>query len=71
MAEARSRPATQGKWVLNEKGILARAGLEQVDAVLAGIVDPSHLAFAVKSTRQLLNLFAPPPGLPPDAIVRR
>lgn len=70
VAEAHSRLAADGSWVLNEKGILARAGLQEVDDVLIGIDDLGQLSEAVKSARRSLNLLAPPPGYPPDAIVR-
>jgi hypothetical protein len=71
VAEANGRLAGRGEWVLNEKGILGRVGLQQVDAVLSESPSPGDLSLAVKSTRQMLNLLRPPPGFPPDAIVRR
>jgi hypothetical protein len=70
VAEAQSRLAANGKWVLNEKGILALAGLQEIDDLLLGIADPGQLSSAVKSARRSLNLLSPPPGLPPDAVVR-
>lgn len=71
VAEANGRLAGRGEWVLNEKGILGRVGLQQVDAVLSESPSPSDLSLAVESTRQILNLLRPPPGFLPDAIVRR
>ncbi|MFF7895741.1 nucleotidyltransferase domain-containing protein [Streptomyces sp. NPDC007907] len=47
--------AARGEWVTNEKGLLARAGLGEVDAVLRGLTDgPDALARAVAHTESLL-----------------
>ncbi len=37
---AHGRLAARGEWVLNEKGLLRRAGLQEVDAIVAGAGDP-------------------------------
>ncbi|MER7476581.1 nucleotidyltransferase domain-containing protein [Streptomyces sp. NPDC126510] len=47
--------AARGEWVTNEKGLVARAGLRQVDAVLGELTDdPAALARAVTDTETLL-----------------
>ncbi|MEU6684946.1 nucleotidyltransferase domain-containing protein [Streptomyces sp. NPDC046832] len=47
--------AARGEWVTNEKGLVARAGLGEVDAVLRGLTDgPDALARAVAHTESLL-----------------
>ncbi|MEW2609566.1 nucleotidyltransferase domain-containing protein [Streptomyces sp. NPDC047880] len=47
--------AARGEWVTNEKGLVARAGLGEVDAVLRGLTDgPDALARAVAGTKTLL-----------------
>ncbi|GAA2282578.1 nucleotidyltransferase domain-containing protein [Streptomyces hawaiiensis] len=47
--------AARGEWVTNEKGLVARAGLRQVDAVLVDLTDdPAALTRAVTDTETLL-----------------
>ncbi|MFJ4540667.1 nucleotidyltransferase domain-containing protein [Streptomyces tibetensis] len=47
--------AARGEWVTNEKGLVARAGLHQVDAVLGDLTDdPAALTRAVTGTETLL-----------------
>ncbi|MER5829590.1 nucleotidyltransferase domain-containing protein [Streptomyces sp. NPDC002130] len=47
--------AARGEWVTNEKGLVARAGLRQVDAVLGDLPDdPAALTGAVADTETLL-----------------
>ncbi|MEU0998957.1 nucleotidyltransferase domain-containing protein [Streptomyces tibetensis] len=47
--------AARGEWVTNEKGLLARAGLRQVDAVIGDLTDdPAALTRAVTDTETLL-----------------
>ena len=57
IAVAQARLAARGEWVLNEKGIVARAGLHGVHAVLAAPGRTSHeLATAVGRMRAELGL---------------
>ncbi|MEU1315574.1 nucleotidyltransferase domain-containing protein [Streptomyces tibetensis] len=47
--------AARGEWVTNEKGLLARAGLRQVDVVIGDLTDdPAALTRAVTDTETLL-----------------
>jgi hypothetical protein len=47
--------AARGEWVTNEKGLVARAGLRQVDALLGDLTDdPAALTRAVTDTETLL-----------------
>ena len=47
--------AARGEWVTNEKGLLAQAGVDGVDAlVLAMSADPGSLVNTVHATRELL-----------------
>ncbi|MFF5956644.1 nucleotidyltransferase domain-containing protein [Streptomyces luteogriseus] len=47
--------AGRGEWVTNEKGLVARAGLAEVDAVVRGLTDgPAALARAVTDAETLL-----------------
>ncbi|MEU1102285.1 nucleotidyltransferase domain-containing protein [Streptomyces tibetensis] len=47
--------AARGEWVTNEKGLLARAGLRQVDAVIGDLTDdPAALTRAVTDAETLL-----------------
>jgi hypothetical protein len=55
LAEAQARLAARREWALNEKGLLAHAGLEQLGAVLTG-TQPTHLAATVKAVRDGLTL---------------
>ncbi len=71
IAEANGRLTRHGEWVLNEKGILGRAGLQHVDAVLSSSTAAGELSQVVQSTRQTLNLLSPLLGFPPDAVIRR
>ena len=47
--------AGRGEWVTNEKGLVARAGLAEVDAVVRDLTDgPAALARAVTDAETLL-----------------
>ncbi|MFB6845706.1 nucleotidyltransferase family protein [Streptomyces sp. NPDC056373] len=47
--------AARGEWVTNDKGLLTRAGLRQVDAVIGDLTDdPAALTRAVTDTETLL-----------------
>ena len=54
---AHGRLAAGGEWVLNEKGLLRRADLHEVDAIVAGVADPRD---AVAEAWRLLALPVPP-----------
>ena len=63
LEEAHARAAEQGRWVLNEKGLLVRNGLSSMDRLLANVsADPSGLAVAVAEARSLLNPDGHEPG---------
>lgn len=48
--------ASRGEWVTNEKRLLTMAGVDGVDALVAGLdSDPDGLVRAVQSTRELLT----------------
>ncbi len=51
---AHSRLAGRREWVLNEKGIVARAGLAKQAELLLAAADPPALAAAVETIRDLL-----------------
>ncbi|MCK8432448.1 nucleotidyltransferase domain-containing protein [Streptomyces sp. D2-8] len=52
---AHAVPAARGDWVTNEKGLVARAGLQEVDAVVRNLTDdPAALARAVTDAETLL-----------------
>lgn len=57
IAEAQARQAGRRQWELNEKGLVARAGLEATDDVLAMVgSSPDQLAAAVDAVVALLQL---------------
>ncbi len=57
LAEAQARLAARGEWALNEKGLLARAELGHMGAVLAGSgTMPAELAATVDTVRDDLAL---------------
>jgi hypothetical protein len=48
--------AARGEWVLNEKTLLRRAGLDGIDAIVAGLTaDPGRLTEAVDAASALLQ----------------
>ncbi|MFD5740226.1 nucleotidyltransferase domain-containing protein [Streptomyces massasporeus] len=52
---AHAVPAARGEWVTNDKGLVARAGLADVDAVVRDLTDgPAALARAVTDVETLL-----------------
>lgn len=52
---AHAVPAARGEWVTNEKGLVARAGLQEVDAVVRNLTDdPAALARTVTDAETLL-----------------
>ncbi len=57
IAAAQARLAERGEWALNEKGIVRRAGIGHVDAVLAAIgSSPHELGRSVFAVRVALGL---------------
>jgi predicted nucleotidyltransferase len=66
LEEAHARCAERREWVLNEKGLAARAGLDGAAFVLSNLsMDRSGLAVATAELRALLNPSGEqPPGLP-------
>ncbi len=53
---AHAVPAARGEWVTNEKGLLARAGLDAMDALLARLTpEPRSLADAVARAGTLVR----------------
>jgi carboxylesterase type B len=54
IASAQALLAERSEWALNEKGIVARAGLSQAAAVLEGL-DPAQLPSAVARLRSALQ----------------
>jgi len=57
IAEAQARLAERGLWALNEKGLVARAGLHAVDGVLAHVgSSPDRLAATVSAVAELLRI---------------
>lgn len=68
MAAAHARLASHGSWVLNEKGLVARAGLDETGEILAAVGwSPRRLAASVTEIRRILRL-EPPTGLHLDAV---
>jgi predicted nucleotidyltransferase len=60
MAAAHARLAGHGTWVLNEKGLISRTGLDEAAGVLAaGGSSPQRLQDSVLSMRRLLRLERP------------
>jgi predicted nucleotidyltransferase len=65
---AHGRLAKRGDWALNEKGIVARAGLGEMDGLLAAMGgEPEALRDCVAETRRILGL-ARSEGLKFDAV---
>lgn len=57
MAAAHARLASHGVWALNEKGLIARAGLDEAGEVLTAVGwTPRRLADSIARMRQLLRL---------------
>jgi hypothetical protein len=70
LAASQSRLAAQGKWALNEKGLVRRAGLDEADMLLAeGVPDAAALMSRVAGVRALLGLY-PPRDRKMDAVVQ-
>jgi predicted nucleotidyltransferase len=68
MAAAHSRLASHGTWVLNEKDLIARAGLDEAGEILAAVGwTPRRLAASVAEIRRILRL-EPPTSLHFDAV---
>ena len=60
IAFAQARLAARGAWVLNEKGIVERAGLEEAADVLTAVGWTKHrLEASVARMRELLRLERP------------
>jgi predicted nucleotidyltransferase len=56
VAEAHARLAGRGEWVLNEKEIVRRAGLESAEAVLARHATPENMAHVVAQASHAAGL---------------
>jgi hypothetical protein len=56
LAAAHGRLASAGRWVLNEKRLVARTGLEDAATILAGAASPGDLAGAPEALAGLLDL---------------
>lgn len=70
IAGAQARLAADAIWVLNEKGIIPRAGLEEADDILAAVGrTPERLVVSVGRMRDLLRLERPE-DMQFDAVVR-
>jgi hypothetical protein len=70
IAGAQARLAADAAWVLNEKGIIPRAGLGEADDILAAVGrTPEQLASSVERMRELLHLERPR-DMQFDAVVR-
>ena len=70
LASAHARLASRGAWALNEKGIIARAGLEEAGEILAAVGwTPKRLEASIARMRDALRL-RKPEGLALDAVVR-
>jgi hypothetical protein len=70
LATAHARLAERGEWVLNEKGLIARAGLSDVGAIMACVgPTPESMAASVARMRSVLGL-ARPDGLHFDVVLR-
>jgi hypothetical protein len=70
MAAAHARLAAHGTWVLNEKGLIARAGLDEAGEILAAVGwTPRRLHASIAQMRQILRLERPP-GLVFDEVVK-
>jgi hypothetical protein len=62
IAVGHARLAEQGEWVLNEKRIIARAGLEDGHRIVAALGDTQEsLLAAVERTRHLVRIFPADP----------
>jgi predicted nucleotidyltransferase len=60
MAAAHARLASQGTWVLNEKGLVSRAGLDKAAEILTAVGQtPQRLQDSVARMRHLLRLERP------------
>jgi predicted nucleotidyltransferase len=60
MASAHARLASHGTWVLNEKGLVSRAGLDEAAEILAAAGStPQRLQGSVAKMRHLLRLERP------------
>jgi predicted nucleotidyltransferase len=71
MAVAHARFVQRGMWALNEKRLAQRAGLEQVDEIIASVgKEPEELTQALENMRDMLGL-ARPQGLKADEVVRK
>ena len=70
LAVAHARLAARGTWALNEKGLAARAGLDEAAEMLTAVGwTPQRLQDSVAKIRHLLRL-EPPPDLALDRVVR-
>jgi predicted nucleotidyltransferase len=68
MAAAHARLASHGTWVLNEKGLITRAGLDEAGEILAAAGwTPRRLQASIAEIRRILRL-EPPAGLHFDAV---
>ncbi|MFT4037231.1 MAG: nucleotidyltransferase domain-containing protein [Thermomicrobiales bacterium] len=70
LASAHARLATRGAWALNEKGIIARAGLDDAGEILTAVGwTPKRLHDSISRMRDVLRL-AKPANLAFDSVVR-
>ena len=70
MAAAHARLAGHGTWALNEKGLVASAGLDEAAEILTAVGwTPARLTASVAKIRQVLRLERPS-GLQLDSVVR-
>ena len=70
LATAHARLATRGSWALNEKGIIARANLEEAGEILTAVGwTPKRLEESISHMRDVLKLERPA-DLQFDAVVR-
>ncbi len=70
MAASHARLAERGEWILNEKGLVQRAGLIEAEEILAHAgTGPEELTRVVDRIRLLLR-FARPQGMKADEVVK-
>ena len=68
MSAAHARLASHGTWVLNEKELVTRAGLDEAGEILAAVGwTPRRLQASIAEIRRILRL-EPPTGLHFDAV---
>ncbi len=70
MAASHARLAERGKWILNEKGLVQRAGLMEAEGMLAHVGKGSEELTGVVDRIRLLLRLARPQGMKADEVVK-